>query len=252
MLKDLLCCVMDIAEQMLICGAEIYRVEDSVNRIFYSYGVKRVDTFIISPSIVVSVCDNDGEVITQTRRVGNTSTDIEKLHKLNDLSRYICNAKPSIEEIKVKINELNQSKKYPFLLKILANAVIAGSFTLFFGGNLIEGVVSFVIGGLMQYFISLFSKIKINKLFEKLFCSILVSVLAFISVKLSVVGTVDKIIIGNIMYLIPGVALTNSIRDLFKGDIFTGIYRAIESVIIAITIAAGYVLVTILIGGSAI
>ena len=56
---------------------------------------------------------------------------------------------------------------------------------------------------------------------------------------------VDKVIIGNIMTLIPGIGLTNAIRDLFTGDSIAGLLRSIEAVLTALSIAAGYYLVAV-------
>ena len=240
---------MDLAEQMLINGAEIYRVEDCINRIFMSNGVKRVDTFIITSSMVVSVSDNEGNVFTQTRRIGNVSTDIERLHKLNALSRYICSNSPDVEEIKNRLNDISSTPTYHLAIKVAANAVIAGSFTLFFGGTCVDSIVSFAIGAIMQFAFVGLNKINTNKLFEKFICSLIVSLLAFTAVKISIVSGVDKIVIGNIMSMIPGVGFTNALRDLFKGDIFAGVHRGIESLLISAAIAAGYVLTAVILGG---
>ena len=70
--------------------------------------------------------------------------------------------------------------------------------------------------------------------------------MAFLAVKIGVIEKVDKIIIGNIMTLIPGIGLTNAIRDLFTGDSIAGLLRSIEAVLIALAIAAGYFLVAVL------
>ena len=59
----------------------------------------------------------------------------------------------------------------------------------------------------------------------------------------------NKIIIGNIMYLIPGIALTNSLRDMVSGDIMSGLLRLFDAVLVAAAIAAGYILAGQLLGG---
>ncbi len=51
----------------------------------------------------------------------------------------------------------------------------------------------------------------------------------------------DKISIGNIMLRIPGIMLTNSIRDFFNGDTMTGILRFLEAAFSSMTIAFGFV-----------
>ena len=72
------------------------------------------------------------------------------------------------------------------------------------------------------------------------------TLIAFLAVKLSLVPNVDKIIIGNIMSLIPGIGLTNALRDLFTGDSIAGILRVVEAVLTALAIAAGYFIVSVL------
>ena len=89
-MKKFLDLVMDIGEQMLISGAEVHRVEESIKRMCNSKGAKRVDVFIITSSMIVTVFDNEDKSYTQTRRIISSTTDFEKLHKLNQLSRKIC------------------------------------------------------------------------------------------------------------------------------------------------------------------
>jgi len=94
-------------------------------------------------------------------------------------------------------------------------------------------------------------KIISNKIFGKFFSAVVATFLAFSAVKLGWVANVDRIIIGNIMTLIPGIGLTNALRDLFTGDSIAGLLRSIEAVLTALAIAAGYFLVAVL-GGFAI
>ena len=66
--------------------------------------------------------------------------------------------------------------------------------------------------------------------------------LSALSVRLGLGDNVDMISIGNIMLLIPGVALTNSLRDMFGGNTLSGIMRFIEALLQALTIAFGFAL----------
>lgn len=248
-MKEALICAMDIGEQMLVCGAEVHRVEDTLERICYALGAKRIDVFIITSSMVVTVYDENGETYTQTRRVLNIGTDIEKLHRLNELSRKICRHNLSLEDIRAQFNHIMQSKSYPFWLECVAYAFIAGAFTLFFGGNQIEALVSLVVGAVVRFVVLLADKSTMNKIFAKFLCCFVATGLAFIAVKLSVIKTVDTIVIGNIMTLIPGIGLTNALRDLFTGDSISGLLRSIEAVLIALAISAGYLLCAFIAGG---
>ena len=249
-MKKELDCVMDIGEQMLLCGAETHRVEDSVTRMCMALGAERIDVFFITTSMVATFY-KDGVGYTQTRRVpsGAISTDIERLHRLNDLSRRICANHPSVDEIRFEYGKILAQRPYPFWLEVLACALIAGSFTVFFGGSLAEAGVSLVIGAIIKLILWFTEKTLKNKLFSKFICSFAATALAFAAVRLYLVYRVDKIIIGNIMSLIPGVGLTNAVRDLFTGDSISGLLRCIEALLLALAIGAGYFLFATMAGG---
>ena len=250
-MKKLLSYAMDIGEQMLLSGAEVHRAEESVQRMCSAFGAVRTDVFIITSSMVVTVLDENGNTYTQTRRITSTSTDFEKLHRLNKLSRKICEKHLTEEEIVSEFEWVQTRKTYPFWLECIAYAVIAGAFTIFFGGNVTEMVVSICVGAIVRFGILLCDTTVKNKIFSKFFSAAVATFLAYISVKSGIICSVDKVIIGNIMSLIPGIGLTNALRDLFTGDSIAGLLRSIEAILTALAIAAGYFLVAVL-GGIAL
>ena len=250
MTEKLLYLAMELGERLLICGAEVHRVEESLYRICSTYGTKRVDVYATTSNIVVSIVIEDNKILTQTRRITGTSTDIEKLDALNNLSRYITASKPSFEEIQDKLKEIDQTKQYHPALVISCYALIAGAFTLFFGATtILEVLFSFIIGGIIGFINMGGEKIGLQKLMLKLICSFIACSLAFLSAKIPTVPTVDRIIIGNVMSLIPGIGLTNALRDLFTGDVNTGILRSIDALLLGTVIAAGYILSAAIWGG---
>lgn len=250
-MEHLLIYAMEIGEQMLISGAEVHRVEESITRMCTAFGAMRTDVFIITSSMVVTVYTEDENTFTQTRRITKSGSNFEKLHRLNKLSREICEKNLTEQEIKKKLDLAVNCKTYPFWLECICYAVIAGAFTLFFGGSVNETLVSLVIGAIVRFGILFSEKAISNKIFTKFFSSVIASALAFMAVRFGFINSVDKVIIGNIMTLIPGIGLTNALRDLFTGDSIAGLLRSIEAVLIALSIAAGYFLVVVL-GGIAL
>ena len=71
---------MDIGEQMLVSGAEVHRVEESVTRMGHALGAKRMDVFTITTSMVATIYDEDDNSWTQTRRISSTGTVFGKRH----------------------------------------------------------------------------------------------------------------------------------------------------------------------------
>lgn len=251
MMKDKLNSAMNIGEEMLISGAEIHRVEDSMNRILTALGASRVDTFIITSSMVVTVHTPDGAVYTETRRIMGSGTDFERIHKLNALSRRICSGEVTADKISSELEEIRKTKVYPLWFEFFCYAIIAGAFTLFFGGDLIQSLVSLVIGALVRLLLWVSDNTLKNKIFAKFITSFAATALAYLAVRMNITASVDEIIIGNIMTLISGIGLTTALRDIFTGDSITGILRSLESIISALAIAAGY-FVFVTIGGAVI
>lgn len=247
--KELLSCALDIGEQMLVSGAEINRVEDSVSRICKAYDARRVDVFTITSSIVVTLQINNGNTLTQTRRISKYNIDIDKLDKLNNLSRYICAYKPDTAYICDEMEKINNRRPYNLLIQYMVYAMIAGSFTIFFGGDLSDAAVSAVIGMLLKLAITFVQKVDKNKVFVNILCSFVVGVLGVLLVRSGVGHSLEAILVGNIMLLIPGLALTNSIRDIISEDIIAGLLRLCEAILVAISISVGFALASVLFGG---
>ena len=65
----LLHCFMDLGEAMLTVGADVNRVEDTLIRMGMAYGAARMNVFVITSSMVVTMTLPDGRDVTQTRRV---------------------------------------------------------------------------------------------------------------------------------------------------------------------------------------
>ena len=247
-MKEWLNTVTNIGEQMLLSGAEVHRVEDSVLRMCRAIGAARADVFIITSSMIVTVYSEDEQAFTQTRRITSSSTDMERLHRLNDLSRRICSGNIGLDAAKAEYKRIVSAKGYPLWLESLAYGMIAGAFALFFGGGAADGVFGFLIGALLRAVTLLTEKAELGRIFDRFSCSFLVSLLSYILLFMGMIPTVDYVIIGNIMLLIPGIGLTNALRDLFVGDSITGLFRLIEALLMALAIAAGHFLVTLGVG----
>lgn len=248
-MRDKLNCVMDIGERMLVCGAEVHRVEDSVGRMCTALGAARVDCFIITSSMVVTIHGEDGGVFTETRRIGGAKFDFHRLDLLNALSRRVCAELPSVQEIREALREIGRARVYPLGVECLAYAVIAAAFTVFFGGGAIDALLSALIGVAVRFSILFSGKVVGNVIFSKFLSSFTITALAYLFVFWGAVPTPDEIIIGNIMLIISGLGFTNALRDLFTGDSIAGILRLLEATLSAVAIAAGYFAFIFLTGG---
>lgn len=236
-------CALDIGEQLLISGAEINRVEDSISRICRAYGASSVHVLAITACIVTTVYFEDGESLTRTRRTVGEQIDLDKLRKLNTLSRWICSEKPEIGEVQKKLAEIGRGKGYPEWLMMFFYAVAASSFCIFFGGNLMDAVNSAIVGVFLQPVVSYCGKMGMHKVFSSIISAIAGAFVIVGLLKLGIGDHFDLIVMGVIMPLIPGLSMTNAIRDLIAGDTITGMLRLSEAVLVAVALAIGFAVV---------
>lgn len=239
--KKLINTLLDIGEAMLDSGAEVLRVEDTINRIGYAYQVKRMDVFAITSCINISMEFEDGSSLTQVRRFRKMNgTDLKKLEAINALSRDVCNNLLSTDELAHRVEEIIQKRKKK--IKMFAGYILAASaFAIFFGGNIYDGIAAGIVGALvcaLQIFISPFF---LNEVISQGIISFVTGFsVAFISTVLPGLNQAE-IMIGVIMLLVPGVAFTNSLRDILLGDTLSGILRMIEALLLAGTLAIGII-----------
>lgn len=230
---------MMIGEELLISGAEVGRVEDTIRRICISYGAERVDVFSITSSIVTTMYGKFG-ICTQTRRVRGMANDLGKLDDLNQLSRYICEHHPEPEVICQRLEEIRKKPGYSFQMQILIYAVISGSFSVFFGGDVHDMIASAMIGIILKLLEAFLKKSALNSLITVFLCCGAGGILSNLTVATGFGHHADLISIGNIMLLIPGIAFTNSLRDMFSGDTITGLIRCMESILLALVVGLGF------------
>lgn len=247
---NILSAILDVAVSLAEAGAEISRIEESITRMCSAYNFGRIDAYATTSHILVSVETKDGESKMLQRRVFGSSLNIEKMHRLNSLVRYISAGAPTAQEIKEKNAEINTTKKNSAYILPLFYAIIAVAFAFFFGcRNLNEAVVAFLVGNGIGVLDVLFGKIQINKILMRFVCSLFASLLVRFFISVGFITNPDYVIIGNIMSLIPGIGITNALRDLLSGDIITGILRSIEALLLTVAIALGFALPSIILGG---
>ena len=243
--QQLLTDALDVGEGLLTRGAEVGRVEDTITRILLSQGALRVDVFTITTSIVVT-CHFPGETVTQTRRVSNITYDMTALASLNGLSREICAGSLSHEEIARRLQTILAAPAYPYWAQVLFYGFASFVFSLFFGGSLLDAAISGAIGMMLRLMLTALSRLQVPGIATTLLCAIVGGFLAHGLMALGVPCSADKISIGDIMLLVPGISMTNALRDMFTGDTISGLLRFTEALLLSLALAWGFALPSIL------
>lgn len=220
-------------------GGETYRAEDTIVRMLENK-VDNVETFVTPTGIFVSV-EQDGKIYTKVNRIVTRGTDLNKIAQVNNLSRRFSKEKNEtldLNEYIQKLNEINSMGKYDNTFKILAAGIAAASSMMAFGGSFNDFIPTFITAMLLQKFVMVLENIGFPNFIVNCFGGAFVTIFSIIFSHWGK-GSLDMIIIGSIMILVPGVAITNSLRDIIAGDLVSGAARGVDALISAIGIATG-------------
>lgn len=217
-------------------GAETYRVEDIISRICKHYGLN-AQCFVSITCIITSVRNHKGELFSSVERVSSRTTNLNKVHSINQLVRDL--KKYNFDEFTKEVIKINREVTYPNCIYFLSYCLGAFFFALLFKGSIRDALVAFIGGGII-FFISYFAnKLQTNTFFLNTLGGFFCTLFSYFGVKIGFTETVSYSTIGTIMLLVPGIALTNAIRDLVVGDLLSGISRAVEAFLIGVALASG-------------
>ncbi len=228
-----------IGEALLTSGAETYRVEDTVTRIICSLGVDIVNVYATFTSIMVSIENKGQQPFTYIRTIYSRSVNLGRISKLNELSRKIVDKSISVDKATLEIEKIKVHSEYSIPFKVLSAGIIAFSFGFVFTSSLKYACLSFIVGTLNQI---LLYKLKVFKLSLLITNIILGSSLATLSLLLALLfenTTADQIIVGAVMTLVPGVIITNAMRDTESGHYISALTEMLDATLIALGIACG-------------
>lgn len=228
-----------LGKLMLENGAETYRVEDSIERVAMAYDVKSADVYAASTSITITIHTPDDKILTRVKRIHSRATNLDKIERLNRLCRRTCEITPALDIVKQSLFGISVRPNYSFWTQVFGYALTTSSFTLFFGGTLADSLCALLIGAIIKGVSHQLSNLKSNPFFSIIICSSVIPLLTLLFYQLGFANHIDLIMIGSIMPLVPGVALTNSIRDLMAGDFVAGQARMTEAILTATCIAIG-------------
>lgn len=240
--------LLDMGEMMMCSGGEVRRVENTLSHMGRAYGAVETNIMVITASIVVTLKFADGNLITESRRVESPgSNKLWRLEGLNALSRRCCENPLSIDELEVEIKKCKiPTNLWKFYF---GSALAAGAFAVFFGGKVWDGIVAAIFALLVCLFQRKLAKFFPNNIIFNIVSSFAIGVLICTCSEVLLFINRDMVIIGVIMLLIPGIAFTNSVRDILVGDTISGLMRLIESILWAAGLAVGFMLAILLVGG---
>lgn len=228
----------EVGRQLLQNGAEIYRVEESVERILRAYGYEQIEVFAIPACIIINVQEEE-QNYTKSVRIRGAGNNLGRLTDLNTLCREICRDTPDAEEDVRRLRELMAIPRHSQVLSYVAYCFAAFFFTLFWRGKWLDALATIPCALIVKATVSSMTKMRANIFFTNLVAGMLMTMVPLAMIYAGAPLNLDKIIIGGIMLLVPGIAITNAMRDVLAGDFLTALSRMAEVLIVAMGISIG-------------
>lgn len=240
-------------EIMLKSGAETHRVEDTIYRILKLSNFERCEVLVVTAGIMVTLEDWRIDTISMLRRVGDKTTNLGNITEVNDISRKLCSGEISLKQA-FHLLKYMESQGYPDHWIYACMIVAAAGFTILLGGTFFESMFA-ALNGIYLVLSMLFNKkYRVNVFVTNMAVSFLMALTTKgFSVIPGVQLEIERVIAGSVMMLLPGVAITNAIRDTLHSDYMAGSAKIVEAFAIAasvgVGIGAGIAIGTMLFGG---
>ena len=255
-------------------GAEISRVEETMTRIASAYGIEDESFFVLSNGIIAT-----GQHYARAEFIPIKGTQLAKVVEVNQLSRDVtagecgnvltCECgnqtneltnpqvntfKPmSVETLRQRIQAIRNMPGKVWWEMTLGIALGVSSFSILFGGSLVDAVATLVAGVLLGLFMTFVSP-HLSRLVGNVAGGLVGGILCILLFRLAM--GIDglpqlhlaNMIIGTIIALVPGVPFTNGMRDLANEDYIAGTTRLTDAFLVFLCIALGVALAFIIDG----
>ncbi|GAB1468297.1 threonine/serine exporter family protein [Candidatus Cloacimonadota bacterium] len=237
---------LEVGRILLQSGSATNRVEKMISKVCTGFGYPDTESYVTPTGIFTSVDDGHGSVITSIKRIENRVIDLGKITQVsrlvNCLEEQDCpDGRSDMDAVKFssELEIIDLKEAWPAWLRSLCGGATSGFFCLLFGGAWSEFGIAVLIGIIVSYGMKFLSKLSFNNfLLNALAAALIVFIAKFMDIYIPYIR-LDNIIIGGIMLLVPGLSITNAIRDTMSGDLVSGTARGMEAVFITVGIVAG-------------
>lgn len=241
--REILEAAMQAGHILLENGAEIFRVEETMDRICRHYGIKSNHFFVLSNGIFITSGSEKEEIFAKVQHIPVGKAHLDRVAAVNQLSREITTGRYTVKEVHGRLEEIRTMPGKTKLMQILASGIGCACFCFLFGGDAMDSLAAFAVGVGLYLYILFVSEPHLSKIVGNMGGGALVTLLCMLIHQFFVGGHLNFMIIGSIMPLVPGVAFTNAIRDIVSGDYISGSVRMLDAMLVFFCIAMGVGLV---------
>lgn len=227
---------------MIEGGSEMYRVEDTMLRIARNAGIEDPRVFATPTCVFMSL---DGGDLSQMKQIRDRNINLELVDRVNELSREFAAKKIDLPELRERIVKVANAPSFPMWLQVVGAGILSATLMVLFMDNYdwVDFPAAAFVGAVGFWAYCEFKKYTKVRFLSELVAAMVMGLLVVILNYLDPQMIIDHILVGALMTLVPGLALTNALRDLFMGDLLSGIVRMCEATLSALALGGGVGLV---------
>jgi len=237
--EDALLLAADAARVMLESGGETYRAEEVAVAVATAFGGAEAECYATPTGVTISFAGIDGRIHSIVRRIKRRSMHLERVALVDALAREVVAGDKGFDAAEAELGRVEGLRGRGILASSAAAAIGAGSFTLLFGGAWNDALAAAAVGAIVSRFPPLMAGRQLPDFFSNLVAGAAATFLCLAAGGVGMVSKVDAAIIGVLMLLVPGIAVTNAIRDTIAGDLVAGVARGADALMAAAAISIG-------------
>ena len=237
--RELAKAAMLAGEIMLVSGAEIARIEETIH---YSLSVadREAQTMVFSTGIFVTLREAGEEPVTLVRRGTDRATNLNRICQVNEVSRRICAGTLAVPEALARLEEIKRVNQYGLAAKGVSYIWVAFFFGIVLGGTPWDCLGAALVGAALGAVVYASSRLGLNGFCVNALGAVACGITALLLNRFALPQTSrDIVIVSSIMPLVPGVIFTTAVRDTLNGDYSSGAARMLEAAVVALAVAAG-------------
>jgi uncharacterized membrane protein YjjP (DUF1212 family) len=238
-IDDILDFVVHLGREMLKCGANLERVNRTIALVCKNYNLREVSIVSLSSSIAVSARENDGIAKVRQVSVPYCEIHLERLRRLNNLSYEVCREKPEPCKLQDMLYEAMVAQSYQRPVLLLGYVIAMSCLCRIFGGGIRDIVVADISTVVIFLLSNRLARENLNRIITNIIYMFLAGSISLFFVYIGFAQNLLAIIITNAFYLIPGIPMVNSVRNILCGNEMNGIIELLKVFLEVITIVAG-------------
>lgn len=227
--------VIDAGRTLLENGGEVFRVQQTMQIMAQSLGIGEFNVYVLANGIFVS---SRGR--SEIRHVPATAIHLGRVEAVNELSRELAAGKLDLEGAEARLADIRALPTRRVLTLAAASAAGSACFAWLFGGFFAEAAVALLAGTAESLLSQLCRRRGLSRIFTDILAAAAGTAVAlFCRTMFLPALDADTAIIGALMVLTPGVALTMGVRDIINGDYLSGAIRLLDALLVAGCLACG-------------